>query len=154
MTDEYPEENVVRGAAFLVLLPASGSSSVAFVKSANRQLSTDLSRPKNPTPKELEPNTAFALEMFGGLFGFLGLSWLTMLGNAPVGCVALVAWWVALAAALFTIVGPILNDRQWGLALVSFAVWLGVPLLSGWLARKAAVKRNNNRRIKQKSTRP
>jgi hypothetical protein len=141
LTDDYPEESIVRGLALLAAWPPA-----KILASAVQPLPADDARSEAalPTPRSVNPRAVFAFELFGGLVGFLGLGWMFMLGNIPVGCLALASWWAVLAIVIISAGGLAVWQERWWMILLWVPVWIGVPLLSAWVARRQVLTRNRH----------
>lgn len=102
-----------------------------------------LTEPPQSRPSHLSylPLRALLLEL-GGLIGFMGFGWFFELQSMPIGCLALLGWWVFLGSMVATLIvlsTAIFNPLP---LLVMLPFWLLVPVLSGVLAYREAVRRN------------
>jgi hypothetical protein len=134
MINQYPEEVVVRGLPHLV----SGPAPIVEQPAVEPDRPPDRRERRPPTPAgktmspTMSPGRAFALEFVGGLVGFLGLGWFFGRRQVPIGCLALVGWWIVLVSLFVLGVYSAAVDqplRLLGLA----ALWLGVPFLSAFI---------------------
>jgi hypothetical protein len=134
MINQYPEEVVVRGLPHLV----SGPAPIVEQPAVEPDQPPDRRERRPPTPARktmsptMSPGRAFALEFVGGLVGFLGLGWFFGRRQVPIGCLALVGWWIVLISLFVLGVYSAAVDqplRLLGLA----ALWLGVPFLSAFI---------------------
>lgn len=85
-----------------------------------------------PQAQDKDPNTAFLIELVGGLFGILGLGYLYV-GRTDEGIVRLIGWllymivsWVVMIMLVVVVIGIICIPLQ-------LAIQIGVPL---WSAMK------------------
>lgn len=145
LSNDYPEESIVRGLALLHAMTSATATAreTPLARGTNEPLKQQTAQPlakRSP----VNPTLAFILEL-GGLVGFLGLGWLFVLGNIPLGFVAMAFWWIILIMA-FLFSGALAFSQGSGwLLLLGFFVWIAGPLLSGYIARTQALA--HNRRV-------
>ncbi len=82
----------------MITCPRCGAQQPAgarFCSTCGQSLSAPVATPIASTLPD--PNTAFALEIVLGLFGFLGIG-RVYAGRVPLGLILLVGWWVVVAS--------------------------------------------------------
>ena len=83
-------------------------------------------------PPVTDPTMALAIEIVGGLLGFMGIGHM-LSGRLVPGIALLVGWWVAIALSWIVILPLVLLTCGLGACLLPF-LWAGPPILSGlWL---------------------
>ncbi len=85
----------------------------------------------NPAPAYKDPNTAFLIELVGGILGFLGLGYFYV-GKTNDGIIRLIGWWVFMA--LFWCIAVALMAVVVGLLCIPVGIVLqfGVPIWSAY----------------------
>lgn len=138
----YPEESVVQGLALFATLKAPVKE--PFQPPVRPPVRPPIRpdpptvTPTPPTRTPVSPLLTALLEGVGGTVGFLGLGWLVMLGNMPVGCSVMVGWWFVLALGFVGLSGFAISQEAGGTLLLCLPLWFVGPVLSAWMAARKA----------------